>query len=82
MTDCIGEEKPREGEEASTWFKGYNEKFFYDRGVLYHYLYGSLAPVMQLRFLLKNKGTMCTEIPYKEAARLMKKGRRERKPYV
>jgi len=51
---CIGEEIPR----PSTWFFGYNEKFFYDRGVLYHYLYGKMAFVWGIRFLLKMKGAL------------------------
>ncbi|MCM1264391.1 MAG: glycosyltransferase [Butyrivibrio sp.] len=67
---CIGEETERE----STWFHGYTEKFFTDRGVLYHYLYGRLSRLFALRFLLKNKGEMCAQIPFKEAYSLMKKG--------
>lgn len=51
----IGEEVPR----PSTWFFGYDEKFFHDRGVLYHVLYGRLAGLMGWRFLLKNKKVMC-----------------------
>ena len=58
----------------STWFFGYNKKFFYDRGVLYHYLYGAMAKVWGLRFLLKNKATMCKEIPFKHAYRHLKEG--------
>ncbi len=77
----IGEEKPRENGGTSTWFNGYDEKFFYDRGVLYHYLYGALAPVMTLRFLLKNRSYMCKEIPYKEAKMLMRYGAKTRKPW-
>ncbi len=46
--DEIGREVYRE----STWFKGYNKKFFVDRGVLYYHLYGRLAKVFSLRFLL------------------------------
>ncbi|MCM1038381.1 MAG: glycosyltransferase family 2 protein [Ruminococcus sp.] len=67
---CIGEEIERE----STWFHGFTEKFFTDRGVLYHYLYGRLAAVFALRFLLKNKSGMCEKIPFQEAYRLMRKG--------
>ena len=67
---CIGEEIERE----STWFHGYTEKFFTDRGVLYHYLYGKFSWIFTLRFLLKNKGEMCVEIPFKEAYAMMKKG--------
>lgn len=66
----IGEEIYRE----STWFKGYNEKFFVDRGVLYHYLYGRMAKLFSLRFLYANKGEMCKEISLKEAYGMMKKG--------
>ncbi len=66
----IGEEKATE----STWFFGYNKKFFYDRGVLYHYLYGAMAKVWGLRFLLKNKETMCKEISFKEAYGYLKQG--------
>ena len=67
---CIGEEIERE----STWFHGYTEKFFKDRGVLYFYLYGKMAMVFALRFLLKNKDEMCVDIPLKKAYRLMCKG--------
>ncbi len=33
---CIGRERPGQ----SSWFQGYTEKFFYDKGVLYRHLYG------------------------------------------
>lgn len=67
---CIGEEIERE----STWFHGYTEKFFADRGVLYHYLYGVLSKVFALRFLMKNRAEMCAEIPFKKAYSLMREG--------
>lgn len=66
----IGHEKERQ----STWFTGYNTKFFYDRGVLYHYLYGRLARLMALRFILAHREKMCQEITWKEAYRLMRQG--------
>lgn len=66
----IGEEVYRE----STWFKGYNEKFFIDRGVLYVFLYGFMARLMALRFLLAHRAVMCREKKLGEAYRLMKKG--------
>lgn len=69
-TEEIGEEVYRD----STWFKGYNEKFFTDRGVLYHFLYGKLAKLFSLRFLYANKKEMCNEISMKEAYRMMKNG--------
>ncbi len=69
----IGQEVPR----PSTWFHGYDEKFFFDRGVLYYYLYGFWRKPLALRFLLKNKENMCREIPWKRAYALMKQGMRE-----
>ena len=67
----------REKEGDSTWFCGYHEKFFFDRGVLYHYLYGSLAKLWGLRFLLVHREKICREISVEEAYRLMKQGIRE-----
>ncbi len=69
----IGTEVPR----PSTWFNGYTEKFFYDRGVLYYHLYGFLAKPLAMRFLLKHKAVMCKEIPVRKAYALMKEGMRE-----
>ena len=43
----------------STWFKGYTDKFFFDRGVLYHFLYGIMAKVFGFRYLLKNRKVFC-----------------------
>ncbi len=75
LPEVIGEEKERE----STWFHGYNEKFFKDRGVLYHFLYGRMAVLFSLRFLLAHKEEMCREIGWRQAYSLMKKGIREGK---
>ena len=69
----IGKEVPR----PSTWFNGYTEKFFFDRGVLYYYLYGKLRHLMAIRFLLAHKGVMCQEIPVKKAFELMCAGMKE-----
>ena len=69
----IGAEKER----PSTWFQGYNTKFFFDRGVLYSHLYGRLDKLMALRFLLAHKGEMCQEIPVKKAYQIMCEGIRE-----
>ena len=61
----------------STWFHGFNQKFFYDRGVLYHFLYGRLAFVLSLRFLLRHGRKMCVEITRSQALSLMKQGIRD-----
>lgn len=72
-TTCIGREQERE----STWFSGYHEKFFHDRGVLYHYLYGKLALPLSLRFLWVHRKTMCREISVRKAFCMMRAGVRE-----
>lgn len=64
----------REEAGDSTWFTGYNEKFFHDRGVLYHYLYGRFAKVFSMRFLLAHKAKMCAEVSVKQAYIWMKEG--------
>ena len=68
----------REKEGDSTWFSGYHEKFFYDRGVLYYFLYGHLARLWALRFLLAHRDKMCREISVKKAYRVMREGIRSR----
>ena len=72
----IGQEV-RKGE--SSWFAGYNEKFFYDRGVLYRSLYGTLAGLMAIRFLLAHRAKLCGECTVKQAYDWMKKGIRDGK---
>ncbi len=67
----------RECAGDSTWFAGYNEKFFHDRGVLYHYLYGKLALVMSLRFLLAHKQKMCETVSLQQAYKWMREGIKE-----
>lgn len=71
----IGREEPRE----STWFSGYTEKFFVDRGVMYHFLYGRLAFIMGARFIYAKRKVMCNEIPAKKAFRLLLSGIKEGK---
>ena len=68
-----------EEEGESSWFRGYDEKFFHDRGVLYHYLYGWLGRAMALRFLLAHRDKMCKEASLGQAYRWMKNGIKEGK---
>ncbi len=58
----------------STWFKGYNEKFFFDRGVLYHFLYGKMAGLWGFRFLFKNRKEMCGEFGLIKSLGILFKG--------
>lgn len=69
----IGEEIPR----PSTWFTGYHEKFFFDRGVLYHFLYGRAAHLWGFRFVFCKRKVMCRDIPWRKALRLLYRGIRE-----
>ena len=69
-TAVLGEETYRE----STWFKGYTDKFFYDRGVLYHFLYGKAAALFGLRFLLANRNEMLKDRTLPEAYALLRRG--------
>ncbi len=67
----------RETAGESTWFFGYQEKFFRDRGVLYHYLYGRLAGLMAIRFLLAHREKLCAEVSVRQAYAWMRDGIRE-----
>lgn len=87
IRDCIGSGMKvyavpvsigREEERESTWFSGYHEKFFFDRGVLYHFLYGKMAMPLALRFLLAHR-EMCRDIPLGQAFNMMRKGISEAK---
>lgn len=74
----IGREEPR----PSTWFNGYNEKFFFDRGALYKPLYGILAKPLAIRWLLAHKDIFFADDKqeikdWKRAYKLMKKGMKE-----
>lgn len=69
----IGAEKER----PSTWFQGYNDKFFFDRGVLYSHLYGGLDKLMGMRFLLAHKEELCQQMPVKKAYQIMCEGMKE-----
>lgn len=71
----IGREKAGD----STWFSGYNEKFFHDRGVLYHYLYGRLEWPLALRFLYAHREKLCADVSMKQAKQWMREGIREAK---
>lgn len=67
----------KEAAGDSSWFSGYHEKFFFDRGVLYQYLYGKMCHIMALRFLIVHRNTLCTQMSLKEAYAAMKRGMKE-----
>ena len=67
----------REEPRPSTWFEGYTEKFFFDRGVLFAFLYGNAAFIWRIRFLLTKKEMFTGKITRREAGKLIKAGIRE-----
>lgn len=69
-TVALGHEEAGE----STWFEGYTDKFFYDRGVLYAFLYGHLADILGFRFLFKYRKEMCAEKGLFKCFRLLSDG--------
>ena len=71
-TGKIGRETYRE----STWFHGYDQKFFYDRGYLFAYLYGWTAYLWLLRYVLV-KRKMYAGVSMKQAYRFMCNGLRD-----
>lgn len=64
----------REEAGESTWFEGYDEKFFHDRGVLYHFLYGRMDHLIALRFLLAHRRKLCVEAGFRQCYTWMRQG--------
>lgn len=64
------------GEEVrtSTWFCGYNEKYFTDKGVLYYYMYGHMAGIAARYYLMRHKDAWCKVIGTDKAMKLLKEG--------
>lgn len=63
--------------EESTWFDGYSEKFFRDKGALFAHLSPILAKPLCLQLLLRHPDFLSEEIPLKKAYQFMKQGIRE-----
>ena len=66
-----GGAKYSNGEDS---LNGYTDKFFYDRGVLYNVLYGNMAKLFGIRWLLKMKPVFSDEYPYNTAKTMLFKG--------
>lgn len=48
--ECLGTVK----QETSTWFKGYNDKYYFDKGALFAAMYGKCAKFFLILFELKS----------------------------
>lgn len=70
----------------STWFKGYAEKYLFDKGALYEALSHSLSALLSLYTLIKQRYKYRdAHMTFLQAYRLMKNGRKsfaQLKPYV
>lgn len=61
-------------ERKSTWFTGYNKKFFNDLGSSYVYHYGSFAYICALIQLRRKKNLWLNNVSYKNAKKWVKEG--------
>lgn len=61
----------------STWFQGYNDKFFYDKGVLYQALHPRLAALYIVRFAVKYRKKYEAQYRPWAALKMMLRGMRE-----
>lgn len=60
----------------STWFKGYDEKFFIDKGALFQCLFSSLSSLMSLQFIMRHKNFTVDGINTLHALKLMNQGKK------
>ncbi len=57
----------------STWFSGYTDKFFFDKGVLYRVIFGAMAKPYAAYHIIKHRNKYA-EVGVKKAIKLMFKG--------
>ncbi len=67
---CIGSVD----QTSSTWFKGYNEKYFFDKGVLFAAINRKLSVPLCLQDLIRHKEYLKSNLNFKQAYKLMKNG--------
>ena len=61
-------------DRPSTWFRGYGEKFYFDKGVLYAQIYGWRAPMIALYNCLRHGKGRYKEWGWKRAYGKMREG--------
>lgn len=61
-------------QDDSTWFKGYTEKYFIDKGALYACLFPKFTTVFCIQYLVRHKNILNNDINIKKAFNLMKQG--------
>ncbi|MBQ1315865.1 MAG: glycosyltransferase family 2 protein [Lachnospiraceae bacterium] len=61
-------------EAPSSWFAGYNEHYFYDKGALYAALHPVACRLYALRFVIRYRRRFAGQYGVREAARAMRRG--------
>jgi len=61
----------------STWFKGYTEKYFIDKGAIFTAMSKSCSKLLILQFALRKYKLYADSMTFREVTHLMFKGRRE-----
>lgn len=61
-------------QEDSSWFEGYNDKYFYDKGIFFSALSRKTSWIMCLQFILRKKSMFQEKISLRKAFLLMIKG--------
>lgn len=61
-------------QDESSWFNGYNDKYFIDKGVLYGTISKTFGKLLCLQFVVRHKKIFKEYKSFKEALRLMLKG--------
>ena len=65
----------------STWFKGYNEKFFFDKGALFTAISKKIRKILILQYLLRHKDVL-VDYKLKDAYKIMLKGSKDYLEYT
>lgn len=60
----------------SSWFNGYNEKFFFDRGALFAALSKPFSLLLIYQFAIRKHSSYKDEFKFNQSIELMKKGRK------
>ncbi len=66
-----------QNDRESTWFTGYHDKFFFDKGVLFGHLYGKKGKLLALYHCLKHRKGMYRESDWRKGYRNMCRGIQE-----
>lgn len=61
-------------QKKSTWFHGFDEKYLFDRGVLFRAIFGKWAFLYSFRYLIKHKNEYGGNFSVFEAWEILKKG--------